>query len=151
MDNCIQQKSKISEHASEACIFCKIIKGQIQCAKVYEDDKVLAFLDINPVNPGHTLVVPKEHYEHMEQVPDELLKELIVAVKKVTIAVKKGVDTDSINLGLNNGKTAGQLVPHVHFHIMPRFPNDGKKLWEGKHYQEGQMSGVQKNIAKYIK
>jgi histidine triad (HIT) family protein len=132
------------------CIFCRIVKGQIPCAKVYENDKVLAFLDINPVNPGHTLVIPKEHYEHMEQVPDDLLKEIIVSVKKVTIAVKKGVDTDSTNLGVNNGKTAGQLVPHVHFHIMPRFPNDRKKLWEGKPYQEGQMSGVQKNIAKYL-
>ena len=132
------------------CIFCKILKGEIPSNKIYENDKILAFLDINPNNPGHTLVIPKEHYEHLEDVPDELLEEVIKIVKKVTIAVKEALGTDSVNIHLNNGKTAGQLVPHMHFHIIPRFENDGYKLWSGKSYKEGQAEQVQKNITKYL-
>lgn len=132
------------------CIFCKILKKEIPSAKIYENDKIYAFLDINPVNPGHTLVVPKKHYEHLEDIPDELLAELITAVKKITAAVKEALGTDNFNLGLNNGRLAGQLVPHVHFHIIPRFEKDGYKHWEGKPYKEGQMEQVQKSIAKYL-
>jgi histidine triad (HIT) family protein len=133
------------------CIFCKVLKGEIPSAKIYENDKILAFLDINPVNPGHTLVVPKKHIKNMEDVPDDLLSELIIAVKKITKAIKEALGTDSVNLGLNNGILAGQLVPHVHFHIMPRFEKDGYKHWEGKPYKKGQMEQVQKSITKYIK
>ena len=133
------------------CIFCKIIKREIPSNKIYEDDNVYAFLDINPVNPGHTLVVPKDHYELLEDMPDDLLADVIKAVKKINIAIKKALDTDSTNIGLNNGKSAGQLVPHMHFHIMPRFKNDGHELFHGRPYQErSQAEQVQKNIAKYL-
>ena len=116
------------------CIFCKIIKEEIPCAKVYENDEVLAFLDISPVNKGHVLVLPKKHFENIENLPDEILCEIARTIKKLSKAALKAVGADSFNLGLNNGKNAGQLVQHVHFHIMPRFENDGYKLWIGKKY-----------------
>ena len=116
------------------CAFCKIVKGKIPCAKVYENDKVIAFLDINPVNHGHTLIMPKKHYELMQDIPDDILSEIIITIKKLTPAIIKAVDSNAFNLGLNNGRVAGQLVPHAHFHIMPRFKNDGHKLWYGKNY-----------------
>ena len=132
------------------CIFCKIIKEEIPCAKVYENDEVLAFLDISPVNKGHVLVLPKKHFENIENLPDEILCEIARTIKKLSKAALKAVGADSFNLGLNNGKNAGQLVQHVHFHIMPRFENDGYKLWIGKKYTEGEMKKIAKSIKKNL-
>lgn len=128
------------------CIFCKIIKGEIPCAKVYEDSDIIAFLDIGPVNPGHTLVVPKEHYETLMDLPDELASKLGVAVKKIAEAVKEAMNPDGINVTQSNLKAAGQLVPHVHFHIIPRIEGDGLKHWPQGKYEEGQMEEVRKKI-----
>src|SRR3989344_9662422 len=107
------------------CVFCMIRDNKIPGTRVFEDSKVLAFLDIGPVNKGHTLVIPKEHHETLLDTPKELLKEVIVIVKKVSTAVKKGVSADGINIGVSNYKAAGQVVPHVHFHVIPRFEGDG--------------------------
>jgi len=112
-------------------IFTKIIKGEIPCTKIYEDDSVFAFLDIMPNNIGHTLVVPKESYPFIKDIPDELLSKVIIAVKKISIAVKKGMSAEGINLALNDGTVAGQEIPHFHFHVIPRFTNDGFK--HGRH------------------
>ena len=84
------------------CIFCKIISGDIPSYKIYEDKDVLAFLDITPVNPGHTLVVAKEHYENLNDLPEELTKKIVQAVKKIAPAVVKGAGADGFNLNLNN-------------------------------------------------
>ncbi len=124
------------------CIFCKIIKGEIPSYKVYEDDKVLAFLDISPVNPGHTLLIPKEHYENTLETPVEILQHMTEVVKKIVPGILKAVDADSWNLGVNNGATAGQVVFHTHWHIMPRFANDGHGLWKGKEYEEGKAEKI---------
>ena len=133
------------------CIFCKIVKGEIPSSKIYEDNDVLAFLDLFPVHKGHTLVIPKEHHETLLDVPDELLKKLIVAVKKIVSAVKKGVNADGISLSMSNYKAAGQVVPHAHFHIMPRYENDGLKLWPQGKYEEGEMEEIKEKIAKEIR
>ena len=119
----------------EDCIFCKIINREIPCSKVYENDKVMAFLDIAPVNKGHTLVVPKEHHKDLLDTPDNLLAETIKVIKKVAKAVMRATGAEGFNLGVNNGKAAGQVVMHLHFHIMPRFEDDGLKLWSGKKYE----------------
>ena len=137
MTDCIQQKSEISEHTSEACIFCKILKREIPCTKIYENDKVLAFLDIGPVSKGHTLVIPKEHYETIIDIPEDLLKEVIAITKKVSKAVKQGVEADGISIGQSNYKSAGQVVPHLHFHIMPRFEDDGYETVFNDKYPKG--------------
>ena len=102
------------------CLFCKIISGEIPSAKVYEDEYSFAFLDINPINPGHTLLVPKRHFANLYETSDETLKELTPIIKKLAIAVKKAVSADGINIGMNNDPAAGQLVFHAHFHIIPR-------------------------------
>ncbi|MFA6526346.1 MAG: HIT family protein [Candidatus Buchananbacteria bacterium] len=128
------------------CIFCKIIAGEISSNKIYEDDKVVAFLDINPVNPGHVLVVPKAHYELMAQMQENALSAVVGAVNRVSQGVLKAVGADSFNLYLNNGKTAGQLVPHFHWHIIPRHSGDGLELWHGKAYGEGEAQIVAKKI-----
>ena len=136
--------------SSPDCIFCKIVKGEIPCAKVYENHKYIAFLDITPVNPGHTLVIPKEHYEDLLNAPDEILDGMLNDAKKVAKAVLKAVGADSFNLICNVGKTAGQAVAHLHIHIMPRFENDGYKLWHGRPYKEGEMQKVAESIRKNL-
>jgi len=149
-ENCIQRKSEISEHAIKDCIFCKIIEGKIPTNKIYENEHIFAFLDINPVSKGHTLVVPKEHYEKLEDVPDELLKEIMKAVKHIGKAVMKATNSHAYNLGVNNGRDAGQVVMHAHFHIMPRQKGDGLELWQGKPYADGEINKVKDSIVKFI-
>ncbi len=133
---------------SANCIFCKIIKGEISSAKIYEDDYTYAFLDIGPVNKGHALVIPKEHVEKFTELSDEQAKQVIAAVKKVARAVQKGVKADALTITLSNGEAAGQVVPHAHFHIIPRFKGDGLKLWPQGKYEEGEMQNVAENIIK---
>lgn len=128
------------------CIFCKIIKGEIPSSKVYEDEKVFAFLDIAPVNKGHTLVIPKEHYVNIFDMPEELLKDVSVAVKNISAAVQKGVNADGISLGMSNNSAAGQVVMHAHMHIMPRFKDDGLRLWPQGKYEEGEMQEYAEKI-----
>jgi len=136
--------------SNEDCIFCKIIKGEIPCSKIYENEKVLAFLDIGPVNKGHTLVIPKQHHETLMDIPDDTLKQITIIVKKVCKAVKQGVNADGISLGMSNYKAAGQVVPHAHFHIMPRFENDGLKLWPQGKYEENEMNFYKEKIESFL-
>lgn len=112
------------------CIFCKIIKGEIPSYKVSEDGQTLAILDINPVNKGHTLVMPKEHHVNILDVPEAVLSATMKTVKKITIALSKYAD--GVNIGQNTKKAAGQLVDHLHFHVIPRYTNDGLQHWESK-------------------
>lgn len=133
------------------CIFCKIAKGEIPTNKVYEDNNVIAFLDIVPMNRGHTLIIPKKHYADLTDMPDAEIKNLFVAAKKISLAVIKGVNAEGFNIGMNNKKAAGQLVMHAHLHIMPRFENDGLRLWEGKKYNEGEAEKVKGSIVKELK
>ncbi len=108
------------------CIFCLIAAGKIPSKKVYEDSKVLAFLDINPVTEGHTLVVPKMHYDTISQVPDAELGVIFGVVKKLATNLKEKLGADGLNIMQNNGKAAGQEIPHFHVHIIPRKINDGR-------------------------
>ena len=130
------------------CVFCKINRGDVSSNKVYEDDNFFAFLDINPVNLGHVLVVPKNHYENIYSAPDEILCGLGPIVKKIAIVVKKGVNADGINIIMNNDSAAGQIVHHAHFHIIPRFADDGFRHWIGKPYPNKEESA---KIAEKIK
>ena len=113
------------------CIFCKIIEGELPCYKVYEDKRVIAFLDINPINKGHVLVVPKEHYNNLLDTPKDLLKDLTMVVQKLTPDILEAIGAKDFNLGLNNGRAAGQIVDHVHFHVIPRFVGDNLRHWPG--------------------
>lgn len=132
------------------CIFCKIIKGEVPCTKIYEDNEVLAFLDIGPVNKGHTLVMPKEHYETLLDIPDDLLCAVSEAVKNLSKAVKKGTGCGGICILQNNFKISGQLVPHYHVHIIPRLGTDGLKHWPQGEYKEGEADRVAEKIKKSL-
>ena len=132
------------------CVFCKIIAGEIPADKIYEDEDCLAFLDITPVNPGHSLLITKKHYENIYELPDEALKKLAPAIKKIAVAIKEGTGAEGINIGMNNEAAAGQIVPHAHFHIIPRFPNDGHRHWKGGSYAEGEAEKIAEKIRAFL-
>ena len=106
------------------CVFCAIAAGEIPCFKVYEDESVLAYLDINPFAKGHTLVIPKAHAADLQGVDDAALAELVVRVKRVAAHIKDALGCDGYNILQNNGAAAGQTVRHIHFHIVPRWDGD---------------------------
>ena len=129
------------------CIFCKIIRGELPCHKVYEDDDVLAFMDINPIHKGHVLVIPKKHAEIILDLDDEILQKVIVIVKKLSKPIVKATGADGFNVAQSNGRDAGQEIDHVHFHIIPRFKDDGKVFdWPHEKYNEGEMQQYAKKI-----
>ena len=126
------------------CVFCKIIAGEIPAAKVYEDDKCLAFLDIKPVSSGHTLLIPKEHYANMAETPDELVAYLYVKAKELMLKIKKATEADFVVLSV-----VGTDVPHFHIHLTPRYFNDGLAgFWPTKDYTKGQMEEMAEKIRK---
>jgi histidine triad (HIT) family protein len=132
---------------SQDCIFCQIVKGEIPCAKAYATDAVLAFLDIGPVNKGHVLVIPTKHYENLFALPPELGAELVTAMRIVGKAVMEATGAAGLNVGMNNFEAAGQLVPHAHFHLIPRFTGDGLTLWPpGKYESKDEMATLAEAI-----
>ncbi len=121
------------------CIFCKIVAGEIPCTRVYEDEQTLVFMDIGPIIKGHLLVIPKQHHDPITETPDEVLSHLIAVVKKIAAAQKKALKCDGCNIIQNNGACSGQAVPHLHFHVIPRFENDGHTWnWAAKKYDDMQ-------------
>ena len=109
---------------SSECIFCKIVKGDIASYTLYEDNEIKVFLDINPVSRGHSLYIPKKHYETIDTIPADdmsFMRKLPVIVRKI----KELTGATGVNIMQSNGKDAGQEIPHVHFHIIPRYPDDG--------------------------
>ncbi|HUW20113.1 MAG TPA: HIT family protein [Sedimentisphaerales bacterium] len=122
------------------CVFCKMVAGLIPVTKIYEDEVILAFLDIGPVSDGHALVIPKQHFERLHDCPAELLGRICSRLGKIVGAVAAATDSDGYNVLCNNGRAAGQLVPHLHFHIIPRNVGDGLfDRWPSYKYQEGRM------------
>jgi len=128
------------------CIFCKIVQGEIPCYKIYEDDDFLAFLDIQPISKGHTLIIPKKHYETFEATPAEVLAKMIKIVHKIGIMVKRATNADGFNVGLNNCPAAGQIIMHTHFHIIPRFDDDGLHTWPSGECSEEEFEQITENI-----
>jgi histidine triad (HIT) family protein len=115
------------------CIFCKIVAGQIPCFKLLEEADTIAFMDINPVNPGHALAVAKGHWPTVDVIPPEVLAAVARSAQRVAKAAMKELKPVGVNLLQANGADAGQSVPHLHIHIMPRRPDDDVMLnWEPK-------------------
>ena len=110
---------------AEDCIFCRIVAGDIPGRIVKETDHAVAFLDANPLAPGHTLVIPKQHYGRLNDVPGDEAAELFGAVHELAADVEAAVDADAVSIGINDGEAAGQEVPHTHVHLVPRFEGDG--------------------------
>jgi len=128
------------------CIFCKIIRGELPSYKLYEDDKTMAFLDIHPVNAGHTLVVPKVHATNIFDISPEDWAAVAETVRVLSIAIEKGVNADGVNIAMNNREHAGQVVHHPHVHIIPRFRGDGLKLMPQRNYKENEAEETAKKI-----
>lgn len=114
------------------CVFCAIAAGEIPCFKVYEDELVLAYLDINPMSEGHTLVIPKIHTAGLVDTPDDTLAAVIARVRKIAAHLETALPCDGFNVVQNNGEVAGQTVRHVHFHIVPRRAGDDATSFVGR-------------------
>lgn len=111
--------------ASAGCIFCRIVRGEAPAHVLHEDEHTLAFLDVHPLVEGHTMVIPKAHYETLEDLPPKLVGQVFKAVQKVSRAMRQALGAQATTIGINNGRAAGQVVPHLHVHIVPRYSNDG--------------------------
>jgi len=130
----------------EDCLFCKIIKGEIPSNKIYEDEDTYCLLDINPVNEGHTLVIPKKHTtDLLEMTKEDIAKTFAIAQKMGEKVIEK-LDADGFNIIVNTKPEAGQVIHHTHIHIIPRFKEDGLKHWPGKPYKEGKAEEVLKKL-----
>lgn len=133
---------------SADCVFCKIVAGQIPCLRVFENDDVLAFLDIGPLAEGHTLVVPKNHCELLTDMSESDIEAVCRHLPRLVRAVSRGVGVDGCNVLVNVGRVASQEVPHVHWHIIPRKPGDGLGYrWNASKYPAGRGEEVVRRIA----
>lgn len=120
----------------DKCIFCKIVAGEIPSCNVFEDEHTLAFLDIGPLVQGHTLVIPRQHIDPLTAAPAKILTACMQTVQRVMTALQTALGADGINLHQANGAAAGQVVPHLHFHVVPRFENDGHHWnWKAQSYE----------------
>lgn len=116
---------ELKEFQKKQCIFCQIVAGKIQSRKVYEDEKVLAILDINPANPGHVLLMTKEHYSIMPQLPDDEVAHIFVVAKSLSNSMLRGIEVQGTNIIVANGVAAGQRAQHFMVHVIPRKEKDG--------------------------
>ena len=116
----------------EDCVFCKIAAAEIPSVKVYEDDKFLAFMDINPLGKGHCLLIPKDHHQDIFDMPETLLRDLIAVSKRVAQGIKNGLNAEGMYIWQANGRAAAQLIPHYHMHFLPRWKDDNLTIgtWE---------------------
>ncbi len=123
--------------ARGTCVFCRIIAGELPSNRVWEDEAVVAFLDIAPIVKGHALVVPREHVELFTDLPSESLHRVMDGAQRVARAMVRGLGADGVNVFVANGAAAGQVVPHVHVHVIPRYEHDGHRWnWSAGRYQD---------------
>jgi histidine triad (HIT) family protein len=122
------------------CIFCGIALGRQAAERILETETVLAFLDIAPVNYGHTLIIPKAHYQNLLDLPDDLWTEMGRVCRRVAQALRATLYAQGFNLGMNNFEAAGQVVFHAHLHVIPRYFTDGLRLFPQESYHPGDMA-----------
>ena len=123
---------QVAEMQKQNCLFCQIISGQVSSSKVYEDEQAIAILDINPANPGHLLVLPKEHHTIMPQMPESIVSHLFKLTKHLSQVLLKTLKAEGTNIYVANGVAAGQQAPHFMIHIIPRKANDGLNFKQKK-------------------
>ncbi len=137
----------MSHPTDASCIFCKIVAGQIPCFKLLEDEATIAFMDINPVNPGHVLAVAKGHWPTVDVIPEKVLAAVAGTAQRLAKAVIGELKPDGVNLLQANGAGAGQSVPHLHIHVMPRRPNDQVALnWDYKPGDKAEIEAIWKRL-----
>jgi len=131
----------------DGCVFCKVVAGEIPAARIYEDDAVLAFLDIGPISDGHALVIPKRHCATLHECDPRILGGLACGLGRIAKAVVEAMDADGYNVLSNNGSAAGQVVEHLHFHIIPRKTGDGVLAqWPSFRYPKGRIDEIAARI-----
>lgn len=131
----------------ENCIFCKIANGQIPSKTIYEDEEFRAILDLAPATKGHALILPKNHYANLFELPEETAKKAIVLAKKLGVRMVENLHADGFNLVQNNGEAAGQTVFHFHMHMIPRYKDDNQKInWEPGNSTGEELEAIQKQI-----
>lgn len=134
------------------CIFCKISKGEIPSATVYEDDDFRVIMDISPASEGHMIILPKEHAANVYELSDEVASKIYVLAKKLAVALKEELDCDGINILQNNEEAAGQTVFHLHMHIIPRYFGDDINIkWEPSESKSENLVELAKLIGDRIK
>ena len=130
------------------CIFCKIATGEIPSKTIYEDEKYRVILDLGPATRGHALILPKNHYANLFELPEEDAKEVICLAKKMATIMKDKLGCDGFNLVQNNGEAAGQTVFHFHMHLIPRYENDGQEIgWKPGSPSQDELEEIKKQIA----
>jgi histidine triad (HIT) family protein len=130
------------------CVFCRIVAGELPAARVLETDDVIAFLDIGPLAPGHTLVVPRAHHPNLPAMPDALAGRVGALLPRVCLAVKAATAAEGLNVLVNTGAVAGQSVEHVHRHVIPRRFDDAIAWpWRPVKYAEGELDAMRARIA----
>ena len=135
----------------DGCVFCKMVEGEIPVTKVYEDEAVLAFLDIGPISDGHTLVIPKRHCATVHECDPRVLAEVSARLGGIAGAVVAAMDADGYNVLSNNGAAAGQVVDHLHFHIIPRRSGDGVFTeWPTYKYEQGRIEEIAAKIRENV-
>lgn len=129
------------------CVFCKLASGEIPRTAIFEDADTVAFLSTGPINPGHTLLIPKKHFANIYELSDDVAAKLGVNLKKLSKSIKDAMKANGINIMMNNDRAAGQAVFHAHFHIIPRFSGDGLQNWEhSKSYKKGEADEITERI-----
>ena len=133
------------------CLFCKIVNGEIPSAKMLETDEAVAFLDINPINHGHTLLVPKAHYAHLSEIPEAVAAATGSLLPRLCRAVGAATSADGINVIVNNGQAAGQTIDHCHWHIIPRFGDDAVNWpWPHVSYAGDELNQIKSRIGREL-
>jgi len=135
---------------NQDCLFCQIRDGKIPSRKIYEDEKVFAILDINPVNPGHALVITKEHFDDTASAPDEIICQVASVARKLGKVITGALGYPAFNIEANNGREAGQIIMHTHWHVVPRSADDGLRHWPGKPYAEGEADEIANKIKRKL-
>lgn len=129
------------------CIFCKIANGEIPSKTLYEDDKFRVILDLGPATKGHALILPKEHYADLYELPDETAVEVMKLAKKLAAQMTERLGCEGFNLVQNNGELAGQTVFHFHMHLIPRYKEDGQKIgWKPQEVSQEELEAVREQI-----
>ena len=127
----------------EKCVFCKIAKGDIPSKVLYEDDEFKVILDLGPATKGHALILPKNHYRNLYEIPDEAAGKVMLLAKKMALHMTEKLNCDGFNLVQNNGEAAGQTVFHFHMHLIPRYTEDGQTLgWKPLEFTQEELDGI---------
>lgn len=131
----------------DTCIFCKIAAGEIPSKTLYEDEEFRVILDLGPATKGHALILPKNHYKNLYELPDEQAKKVIVLAKKMAMEITERLHCDGFNLVQNNGEIAGQTVFHFHMHLIPRYEGDGQRIgWKPGKPEDTELEAVKREI-----